>query len=213
MFSIFANGTIELSKRKVVILVFVFLIPYLNFFDLYALPFLFFCTILTTFFSKHKLLSFICSLYLGGSVIIFHSIILSDQVAYNLLHILFLLIVVASSDIGGYFFGKFIGGPKIWIAISPNKTWAGSLGGIAFAMLISVCLQPLLGFSLVEVVVIGVILALSAQVGDLFESWLKRKFKVKDSGFLLPGHGGFFDRFDGFLAAAPAYKVIVYLFY
>jgi phosphatidate cytidylyltransferase len=107
--------------------------------------------------------------------------------------------LVWATDIFAYFAGRAIGGPKIWTAISPNKTWAGLVGGMAAAALFSVVFahfggwpQPAVGMAL-----IGALLAIVAQAGDFFESWLKRRAGVKDSGKLLRGHGGVMDRVDG----------------
>ncbi|MCW2366189.1 phosphatidate cytidylyltransferase [Sphingobium sp. B7D2B] len=112
--------------------------------------------------------------------------------------------IVIATDVGAYFAGRTIGGPKIAPAISPSKTWAGLGGGMtASALLVavvaSVSLQP--GFVLVSAL-LGAAIAVVAQVGDFFESWMKRRAGVKDSGNLIPGHGGMFDRVDGLLLAA-----------
>lgn len=112
---------------------------------------------------------------------------------------------VIATDIGAYFMGRAIGGPKIAPAISPSKTWAGLIGGMIGASLVSV-LATLFGpripesSSLALAVFLGVLIAIIAQSGDFFESWMKRRAGVKDSGRLLPGHGGLFDRVDGLLA-------------
>lgn len=136
--------------------------------------------------------------------------------AVMLLHdvgiILPLLAAVIGTDIGAYFSGRLIGGPKIAPAISPSKTWAGLAGGMVGSTL-------LLGLTLhflpheagdiqrrpVLIVLTGALLAVVAQAGDFFESWLKRRAGVKDSGMMIPGHGGMFDRVDGLLAAAPVF--------
>lgn len=118
---------------------------------------------------------------------------------------LWLFLVVAASDVGGYFAGRLIGGPKLWPRVSPKKTWAGSLGGLALAVgagaLFSAATS---GTFLREVCMVSGAVALVSQAGDLAESALKRHFGVKDSGGLLPGHGGALDRFDGLVAAALA---------
>ena len=85
------------------------------------------------------------------------------------------------------------------------------MGGILLAILVSIVFSPLLEYSLRQIFFVSFFLAISAQGGDFIESWLKRKFKVKDSGFLLPGHGGFFDRLDGLLAAVPVYTGFIYV--
>lgn len=116
--------------------------------------------------------------------------------------------VVIATDTGAYFSGRTIGGPKIAPSISPSKTWAGLIGGMIAAGLVSA------GFFLFNVgevrfsamtfiaFAIGAVLAVVAQAGDFFESWLKRRAHVKDSSNLIPGHGGVFDRVDGLLPVA-----------
>ena len=121
----------------------------------------------------------------------------------------FILPIVAV-DVGAYFAGRAIGGPKIAPRISPSKTWAGLGGGAVLASLVGVVVEvtdfgPALvpGYTapgLAMAVVGGVLIAVLAQAGDFFESWMKRLAGVKDSGALIPGHGGLFDRLDGFLA-------------
>jgi phosphatidate cytidylyltransferase len=107
--------------------------------------------------------------------------------------------VVWATDIFAYFAGRAIGGPKIWTAISPNKTWAGLIGGMVAAALFSILFAQLSGWpqSVLAMALTGALLAIVAQAGDFFESWLKRRAGVKDSGTLLRGHGGVMDRVDG----------------
>ena len=122
----------------------------------------------------------------------------------------FVLPIVAV-DVGAYFAGRAIGGPKIAPSISPSKTWAGYFGGAIAASGVTVTIELLdLGpaasspgysaYSLFGAVVAGFLIAALAQGGDFFESWMKRRAGVKDSSALIPGHGGFFDRLDGFIA-------------
>lgn len=107
--------------------------------------------------------------------------------------------VVWATDIFAYFAGRAIGGPKIWTAISPNKTWAGLAGGMVAAALFSILFARVAGWpqTMLAMALIGALLAIVAQIGDFFESWLKRRAGVKDSGTLLRGHGGVMDRVDG----------------
>ena len=123
--------------------------------------------------------------------------------------VLWLAGVVIASDVGGYFVGRLFGGPKFWPAISPKKTWSGTAGGWALALIVGfiywllnaeIGLLTALGYS--------VVLAMAAQGGDLFESWLKRRAGIKDASNLIPGHGGFLDRFDGLLAATSVYMIL-----
>jgi len=123
--------------------------------------------------------------------------------------------VVWACDTGAYFAGRAIGGPKLAPGISPNKTWAGFVGGVATAFLFTlvfVLLNPALmaGFSMI---LLSPLLAVLAQGGDLFESHLKRVAGVKDSGNLLPGHGGLLDRLDGLVPVAPVVAICLALHY
>lgn len=126
---------------------------------------------------------------------------------------------VVMTDIGAYFAGRTIGGPKIAPRISPSKTWAGLGGGIVAAtMFLSLVtwagLKDISYFEVVLAMAIfsGFLIAILAQAGDFFESWMKRRAGVKDSGNLLPGHGGLFDRVDGLLAvAALGYPLLSWL--
>jgi phosphatidate cytidylyltransferase len=121
----------------------------------------------------------------------------------------FILPVIAV-DVGAYFAGRAIGGPKIAPKISPAKTWAGLIGGALLAGLVGVVVEltdfgpaAAPGTSALAIgaaLVGGVLIAVLAQAGDFFESWMKRRAGVKDSGALIPGHGGLFDRLDGFIA-------------
>jgi phosphatidate cytidylyltransferase len=119
---------------------------------------------------------------------------------------------VVATDIGAYFVGRAIGGPKIAPKVSPSKTWAGLLGGILGASLLYVSFlwwtapDPEM---LLPAALTGTAVAVIAQLGDFFESWMKRRAGVKDSGRLLPGHGGLFDRVDGLLAVCFVWAVFV----
>ncbi len=123
---------------------------------------------------------------------------------------LFVICVVAATDIGAYVSGRLIGGPRLWPAVSPKKTWAGTLGGMASGIVVSVAFieHVQVPGTMVSAFALGMALSVVSQLGDLFESWLKRRAGVKDSGRLLPGHGGLLDRVDGLLFAAPLYFVI-----
>lgn len=109
-----------------------------------------------------------------------------------------ILSIPMATDVGAYFAGRFIGGPKVAPAISPNKTWAGVIGGVVVAILFSSIVLYFCGFpansSLIKLVII---FSLISQIGDFFESFIKRRFGVKDTGSFLPGHGGLLDRMDG----------------
>nr|WP_301183104.1 phosphatidate cytidylyltransferase [Sphingomonas quercus] len=114
---------------------------------------------------------------------------------------LWTLVIVWATDIGAYFAGRAIGGPKLAPRLSPNKTWAGLIGGMVAALVIGVALAFPFNISF-RLAGTAALLAAAAQGGDLFESWLKRRAGVKDSGHLLPGHGGVMDRVDGVVPVA-----------
>ena len=120
------------------------------------------------------------------------------------------LAIVWATDIGAYFAGRAIGGPKLWPAVSPNKTWAGLIGGVVAATLVAGILHLTAGLPL-RLTVTTPLLAVLAQGGDLYESALKRRAGVKDSGALLPGHGGVMDRLDGLVPVAPVAAFLVVL--
>lgn len=116
---------------------------------------------------------------------------------------LFLVLIVSlviATDTGAYFAGRAIGGPKIAPSISPSKTWAGLGGGIIASTVVLWIASGQLFHLKPWALVLAPILAVIAQIGDFFESWMKRRAGVKDSGSIIPGHGGLFDRFDGLLA-------------
>ena len=112
-----------------------------------------------------------------------------------------LALVVISTDILGYFAGRFIGGPKFWPKISPKKTWSGTVAGWIGAAIIGVVFVWY-GRSGPELIGISVAISMASQIGDVAESALKRRMGVKDSSNIMPGHGGMFDRFDGMLGAS-----------
>ena len=123
-------------------------------------------------------------------------VFIRQQPGQGLMLALWTLMIVWATDIGAYFAGRAIGGPKLAPGLSPNKTWAGLIGGMASAGLVGAAISSAGGLP-VLCWVAGAPLAVAAQIGDLFESWLKRRSGVKDSGSLLPGHGGVMDRLDG----------------
>jgi phosphatidate cytidylyltransferase len=115
--------------------------------------------------------------------------------------LLFVLLVVWVTDIGGYFAGRLIGGPKLWQRISPKKTWAGAIGGFAASLVVAAGFAVFDFGKTVPMLLLGAVLSVVSQLGDLFESAVKRRFGVKDSSHIIPGHGGLMDRLDGFIAA------------
>lgn len=144
--------------------------------------------------------------YLGIACIALLS--LRGQPDQGLLLTLWLVLSVWATDTGGYVAGRAVGGPKLMPRVSPNKTWAGLVGAATAAGTISAIVvvgvfhgEAAIGF------LIGAATGVVAQGGDLFESWLKRRHGIKDSGELIPGHGGLLDRIDGLVAAAPVFSL------
>lgn len=123
-----------------------------------------------------------------------------------------LFLIVWATDTGALVAGNLIGGPKLVPVLSPNKTWAGTFGGIAAAAIVEAIYVGILGGNVVLASAYGAGLAVVAHAGDLFESWVKRSFHRKDSGSLIPGHGGMLDRIDSTLFAVSAMAVLVLLF-
>lgn len=150
----------------------------------------------------------ITNIYLVGFVIIVWSF-LSDDILYNKVKFLIIVTISILSDIGGYSFGKVFGGKKL-TKISPNKTYSGMIG----SFLLSILITPLLFTNYLEtqnLIFLAIILSAITQIGDLFVSYLKRKSDLKDTGKLLPGHGGLLDRFDGIIFAIPFGALIINL--
>jgi phosphatidate cytidylyltransferase len=125
--------------------------------------------------------------------------------------LILVLLVVWVTDIGGYFAGRGIGGPKLWPRVSPKKTWAGAVGGFVASLVVAA------GFAAVglgktgPLLLLGAVLSIASQLGDLFESAVKRRFGVKDSSHIIPGHGGLMDRLDGFVAAVVVAAIFGFL--
>jgi len=126
--------------------------------------------------------------------------------------ILFFLMVWAA-DVGAYFAGRKWGRHKLYFRVSPGKTLEGSAGGLGCTLLVAVVYQAifLTNLSPTYLIVAAILVNLASQVGDLCESMIKRSFNVKDSGSILPGHGGFLDRFDGVVIALPVFAITLHL--
>ena len=160
-------------------------------------------------FSKKNLINimlrFFCKsfsiLYLISFSILFF--VLTTSSIESKYFLIYSILITINSDIGGLIFGKIFKGRKL-TKISPKKTISGSIGSFMFSLaLVPFFLQYLININIISIIVITLSISLAAQVGDLFISFLKRKAKVKDTGDLLPGHGGFLDRIDGLLFAIP----------
>jgi phosphatidate cytidylyltransferase len=152
--------------------------------------------------------------WIAGGILYSSTLVLSVSVLradreWGYWAILYLFAIVWATDILGYFVGRLVGGPRLAPRLSPKKTWSGAVGGAAGAVLASVAVTRYAGLSALPAVAgLGLVLSAVSQAGDLFESAVKRRFGAKDAGHVIPGHGGFMDRLDGFLAAAFAAVII-----
>lgn len=147
--------------------------------------------------------------YAGAALIA--SVLVRLDASFGFVALTFVLLVVWVTDIGGYFAGRGIGGPKLWPRVSPKKTWAGAIGGLVLSLVIAAAFA-LLGFGkMLPLLLLGAILSVVSQLGDLFESAVKRHFGVKDSSQIIPGHGGLMDRLDGFVAAIAVAAIIGFM--
>ncbi len=133
-----------------------------------------------------------------------------DQV-WGFTALMFVLLIVWVTDIGGYFAGRGIGGPKLWPRVSPKKTWAGAIGGFAASLAVAAGFAAFGLGKTGPILLLGAVLSIASQFGDLFESAVKRRFDVKDSSHIIPGHGGLLDRLDGFVAAIVVAAVFGFL--
>ena len=165
------------------------------------------------FDKKHWVLESITPIYIGfGIMSILYAYLYSSIVA-----VLFMFIITISTDTGAFFIGSYLGGPKILPKVSPKKTWSGAIGGIlcAFAfgttfVILTFWNMELDNFNSIALWgVVCICLSIISQVGDFFESWLKRLNDVKDSSNIIPGHGGILDRFDSILFVAPIMALII----
>ena len=162
----------------------------------------------------NKFYLFFSNLFFSFYVFSFFSIFVFFSGYFQLKILLFLLLLgCIGSDLGGYIFGKIFKGPKL-TKISPNKTYAGAIGSIVFTSLIFLSFSFYFSIHLyTKIFMLAVITSIFCQLGDLFISFLKRKANVKDTGNILPGHGGILDRLDGILVGVPFGFLIFILFY
>ena len=136
-------------------------------------------------------------------------IVLRSDNEDGFLAVIFLFAVVWTTDIVAYFTGSAVGGPKLMPQVSPKKTWSGAIGGTLAAVLVAFAFAKVTALTgLFAIAMLALILSICAQAGDLFESFLKRRFGAKDSGHLIPGHGGLMDRLDGFVTAGVVAALI-----
>jgi len=144
-----------------------------------------------------------------AAVLALAPILLRADAGFGLFAILYLFAIVWATDICGYFAGRAIGGPKLAPAISPKKTWSGAIAGVVAAVVAALLVAQWFGAAKFGPIAgIALLLSVMAQCGDLFESWIKRRFGFKDASQIIPGHGGVMDRLDGFWAAALVGAVI-----
>lgn len=135
---------------------------------------------------------------------LFLMLIAIDHVGNRPWIILLILMIICAADVGAWFFGKLLGGDKMWERLSAGKTWSGQIAGIICGTAASI-MYGLLGADafMPQLLWIGISIALLSQYGDLTASWIKRKMGLKDFGTIFPGHGGFLDRFDGWIYVLP----------
>jgi phosphatidate cytidylyltransferase len=136
----------------------------------------------------------------GAALVLAGSALVELRADFGMIWVLWLVLVVVASDIAGYFAGKTLGGPKLWPRVSPKKTWSGTAAGWLGAVVVGAVFAGPLGVGALAAV--SVLVSMAGQAGDIVESALKRRAGVKDSSNLLPGHGGFLDRFDAMMTAA-----------
>ena len=144
-----------------------------------------------------------------AGIMLLAPLLLRADEQWGFLVVVYLFTIVWTTDILGYFAGRAIGGPKLAPSISPGKTWSGAIAGAIGAMIIvAIGAKLVLPGNLVVLVIVALVLSAAGQIGDLFESALKRRFGAKDASHLIPGHGGVMDRLDGFWAAVLLGAVI-----
>jgi phosphatidate cytidylyltransferase len=153
--------------------------------------------------------TFLGIIYVALPFALLIELVLTDGGFYPL-YIIGILIILWVNDSGAYFAGRFLGKRKLFERISPKKTWEGFIGGAIFAIIASLFFYNITEtLSLVQWFVIAVIIIITGTLGDLVESLFKRSISIKDSGSIIPGHGGFLDRFDGLLLSLPF--IVTYL--
>ena len=137
-----------------------------------------------------------------AGVLLLAPLVLRRDPALGFMALIFLFAVVWATDIAAYFAGRAIGGPRLWVAVSPNKTWSGAVGGALGGVAAGLAACALGKLDLApRLAAVAFALSVASQAGDLLESAIKRHFGAKDASHLIPGHGGLMDRLDGFLTA------------
>ena len=147
-----------------------------------------------------------------GLIFLLFSFYTFYDLSVELFFLIFVILICISTDLGGYIFGKIFKGPKL-TKISPNKTYAGMIGGYLLSL---VCLSIIMNFinytdKHFQLILITILLSTVSQIGDIIVSYFKRNAKIKNTGNLIPGHGGLLDRIDGLIFAVPFYLFLLYL--
>ncbi len=176
----------------------------------FVLSFIEFSKIVSKIFKHQIFYNFLSNMFFLFYISLFLLILMFavNDIHFKIILFIVLLICIAS-DIGGITFGKLFKGPKL-TKISPNKTISGSFGSILFSIFLSIfLLGSILNLSLIYKIIFGLIVSISVQIGDLFISYLKRKASIKNTGKLLPGHGGILDRVDGILIGVPVGLIVL----
>jgi phosphatidate cytidylyltransferase len=148
---------------------------------------------------------------LYASAALFASILVRLDPVFGFAALMLILLVVWMTDIGGYFAGRTLGGPKLWPRVSPKKTWAGAAGSFVASLGVAAGFAGLGFGKMTPLLLLAAALSIVSQLGDLFESAVKRRFGVKDSSHIIPGHGGLLDRLDGYVFAVIAAALIGFL--
>ena len=149
--------------------------------------------------SAHRVWTIAGLIYAGAAQ--FSAVLVRLDPEFGFAALTFVLLVVWATDSGGYFVGRRVGGPKLWPRVSPNKTWAGAVGGFVGSLAVAGAFAGM-GFGrALPLMVLSGVLSVAGQLGDLLESAVKRRFGVKDSSRIIPGHGGLLDRLDSLVAA------------
>ncbi len=160
------------------------------------------------FAPRERRLWIVAGIGYAGAMLLSPMVLRADD-AEGFAAMVLLFAVVWTTDVLGYFAGRALGGPKLLPTISPKKTWSGAIAGTLGAMVVAVAvMQQIRSFETAAIAIIALLLSVAAQLGDLLESGIKRKFGAKDASQLIPGHGGVMDRLDGFWAAALVACVI-----
>ncbi len=143
-----------------------------------------------------------------AAAVLIASLILRGGASQGFIAIVFVFAIVWATDVLGYVVGRSVGGPKLAPRVSPNKTWSGALGSTFGSVAVAACFAAAGSGRMLPLVLLGFVLSIASQLGDLLESAVKRQFGVKDSSHIIPGHGGLLDRLDGFVAAVVAATLI-----